>query len=579
MAGRDRRNKITGEPTDTYIVQLVHPGNKIFRKMRIVNTKASDKKPLAVDFALDQKSHGLLFTKRQNNRTEVCGFVDENTGMFIMDQDGDQGDTAHIKFLRSACRKAADALNAELLRQGREDEETRIAAGYYPAEQATGMLEDYLYNPARFNADMGKQLSNFASRPMPNVNEYMVYSDDKAWNEDIYVTSKAPYKNPANRKLTDAERAKVDAFLDVFFDGYNKKAFSWYMGAGLLNVPIYDERVSRMAVMTSSHGGSGKSSLMAAIMNGVFTEAYCSVKPNFDRFFLKSNRFGTDSLAVRRLTVYSEANWGIERDGECEHNFDGLNVSEIKSMITDGFITKEPKFGDPMTVRSSGLHMALTNYLPCISKEDVAMRRRILPILMRPTSMIDKAEKLGLMGRNKLEKYVADNAEIFAAYFADAFMSDEYMFIRDEYDYNEEIEAATDSQNDLDEEQREGREALTAVKAQGFVEFARKAQEQTGIDMSKLIEEAQFAVGGSPVEGTEDHMKVEKNVFYIDGSKTFLMRYGKSAATIRKLLSDYYGPSTRKFHKRMFGIPLGQAKKNAAANGMENKTNKNQPKS
>ena len=199
------------------------------------------------------------------------------------------------------------------------------------------------------------------------------------------------------------------------------------------------------------------------------------------------------------------------------------------------------------------------------------MRRRILPILMRPTSMIDKAEKLGLMGRNKLEKYVADNAEIFAAYFADAFTSDEYMFIRDEYDYNDEVEAATDSQNDLDEEQREGREALTAVKAQGFVEFAKKAQEQTGIDMSKLIEEAQFAVGGNPVEGTEDHMKVDekKNFFYIDGSKAFLMRYGKSAATIRKLLSDYYGPSVRKFHQRMFSIALGQSKKNA-----ENKADK-----
>ena len=47
------------------------------------------------------------------------------------------------------------------------------------------------------------------------------------------------------------------------------------------------------------------------------------------------------------------------------------------------------------------------------------------------------------------------------------------------------------------------------------------------------------------------------------------MRYGKSAATIRKLLSDYYGPSVRKFHKRMFSIALGQSKKNA-----ENKADK-----
>lgn len=562
MSGRKREHKITGDPTDAYIIQLVNPGNKIFRKVRITNTKASDKKPLAAEFVLDQKSHGLLFTKRQNNRTEVCGFVDENTGLFVMDVDGDVGDTAHIKFLKTAYRKAAEALNAEFLRQGREDEETKIAAGYYPVEQATAMLEDYLYNPARFNADMGKQLANFASRPMPNVNEYMVYKDDKAWNQDIYITSKVPYNNPATRTLTSAERTKVDNFLDVFFDGYNKKAFSWYMGAGLLNVPIYDERVSRMAVMTSSHGGSGKSSLMNAMVNGVFTEDYCSIKPGFDRFFLKSNRFGTDSLDVRRLTVYSEASWGVERDGTCEHNLDGLNVSEIKSMITDGFITKEPKFGEPVTVRSSGLHMVLTNHLPCITKEDVAMRRRILPILMRPTSMVDKAEALNLMGRDNLEKFVADNAEIFAAYFVETFKSDEYMFIRDEYDFESEVEAATDSQCDLDEKAYEGRQVLAAVKANGFIEFAKTAQEQTGADMSKLIEDAQFAVGGSPNKGTEGHMRVENDIFYIDGSKSFLMRYGKSAATIRKLLNEFYGPANRKFHKRMFCIPLGQSKKN-----------------
>lgn len=562
MSGRERTHKITGDPTDTYIIQLVNPGNKIFRKVRIINTKSGDKKPVSADFVLDQKSHGLLFTKRQNNRVEVCGFVDENTGLFVMDKPGDPGDTAHIKFLKCACRKASEALASEFLRQGKEDDETKLAAAYYSVELSTAMLEDYLYNPARFNADIGKQLAHFASRPMPNVNEYMVFEDDKAWNQDIYITRKAPYNNPASATLSSAERTKVDSFLDVFFDEYNKKAFSWYMGAALSNVPIYDERVSRMAVMTSSHGGSGKSSLMNAIINGVFTEDYCSIKPNFDRFFLKSNRFGTDSLDVRRLTVYSEANWGIERDGVCNHDFDGLNVSEIKSMITDGFITKEPKFGDPTTVRSSGLHMVLTNYLPCIGKDDVAMRRRILPILMRPTSMIDKAEELNLMGRDTLEKFVADNAGIFAAYFVETFRSNEFMFIRDEYDYNDELEAATDSQKDLDEEAEEGRKVLNAVKAGGFIDFIRKAEEQTGTDMSKLIEDAQFAAGGNPQEGTEGHMRVELDMFYIDGSKSFLMRYGKSAATIRKLLQTYYGPSMRKFHKRMFCIPLGQKKKN-----------------
>lgn len=558
MTGRKRTYKITGESTDPHIVKLVHPNNKIFRRVRLVNVKKSDNKPVAAELVLDQKSYGLLFTKRSNNRAEVCGFVDENTGMFIMDEDGDVGDTAHIKFLKMAAKKAVDAMNAEVLRQGREDEDTR--ADYRTVEDIGRMLEDYLYSPTRFNADMGKQLANFASRPMPNVNEYIVYADDEAWNQDIYVTKRVPYKNPAKRKINDNEKKIVDDFLDVFFDEYNKQAFSWYMGACLSNLPIYDERVSRMGVMTSSHAGSGKSSLMSAIVNGVFTEDYCSVKEDFDRFFLKTNRFGTDSLSVKRLTVYSEADWGIKRDGSCDHNFDGLNVSAIKSMITDGFITKEPKFGDPMTVRSSGFHMVLTNYLPCITKEDVAMRRRILPILMRPTSMVDKAEKLGLMGRNNLEKFVQDNAEIFASYFVQTFMDNQFMFIRDEYDYDEETEAVTDSQVDLDEAARQDRKALMTVKAQGFIAFLKKAQEQTGIDMSLLIEDANHALGGKSPDGVDDHMRHDGNVFYIDGSKSFLMRYGRGGAVIRKLLQEHYGSAMRKFHKRMFAIPLNQTK-------------------
>lgn len=566
MTGRERNYKITGESTDPYIIKLVHPNNHIFRKARILNVRKNDKKPLSAEIVLDQKSYGLLFTRRTNNRTEVCGFVDEKTGMFVMDKEGDSGDTAHIKFLKMASEKAVEALDKEALRQGREDEEVRNQQDYYTFERMSEMLDDYLYNPARFNADMGKQLSNFASRPMPNVNEYMVFKDDEAWNQDIYVTRRAPYNNPNKRTINNKEKETVDKFLDVFFDPYNKQAFSWYMGACLSNLPIYDERVSRMAVMTSSHGGSGKSSLMSAIINGVFTEDYCSVKDDFDRFFLKTNRFGTDSLSVRRLTVYSEAAWGVERDGNCDHNFDGLNVSAIKSMITDGFITKEPKFCDPVTVRSSGFHMVLTNHLPCIAPEDVAMKRRILPILMRPTSMVDKAEQLGLVGRNTLEKFVADNAEIFAAYFVQAFKSNEYMFIREEYDFNEETEAVIDSKNELDEETRDARETLVAVKTEGFIEFIKKAQEQTGIDMSLLISDAKYAVGGKSPDGVDDHMRHEGNSFYIDGSKSFLMRYGKAATMIRKLLQDYYGPSVRKFHKRMFVIPLGQAKKKVDEN-------------
>ena len=53
----------------------------------------------------------------------------------------------------------------------------------------------------------------------------MVFDDDSAWNQDIYVTKKVPYANPAKRTLNKKEKETVDNFLDVFFDAYNKQAF------------------------------------------------------------------------------------------------------------------------------------------------------------------------------------------------------------------------------------------------------------------------------------------------------------------------------------------------------------------
>ena len=74
MAGRNRVHKITGDRTDPQIISLLRENNKIFRRARIINTKESDKKPLAAELILDQNSKGLLFTRNSNNRKEVCGF-------------------------------------------------------------------------------------------------------------------------------------------------------------------------------------------------------------------------------------------------------------------------------------------------------------------------------------------------------------------------------------------------------------------------------------------------------------------------------------------------------------------------
>ena len=117
-----------------------------------------------------------------------------------------------------------------------------------------------------------------------------------------------------------------------------------------------------------------------------------------------------------------------------------------------------------------------------------------------------------------------------------------------------------DSQSELEEDEREEREELTAVKGQGFVEFMRKAKERTGVDTDRLVDDVVHVIGGNVPEGVDGHMKAEGQNLYVDGSKSFLMRYGKHSTAIRKLLQEYYGPSVRKFHKRMFQVPLSSVK-------------------
>ena len=553
---KTRKYKITGKRTDPLLYRLNNQGNRLFKKIMVKNLKTSDKKPVGAEFILNQNSHGMLFTNRCNNRFEVCGFVDEETGLFVTNEDGDLGDTAHIKFLRMAAKKLNEAWNQEYMRQQAEDPSYRKEQGYLPKQKVEKDLDEYICNPARFNAELGKQLSHFASRPMPNVNEYLVFKDDDAWHEDIYVTERLPYNNPANRVLTAEEIKLADDFLDVFFDKENKRAFSWYLGACLLNLPVYDERVSRMAVLTSAYGGSGKSSLLSALTNALFDDTFSETMDEFDRFFVKTNRFGTDALPVKRLTVYHEANWGIEQNGECKHNLEGLNVSAIKSMITDGIITKEQKYGNTRTVNSSGFHMVLTNYLPCIDKGDIAMRRRILPILMRPTSMIEKAETLGLYGRGRLESFVEKHAEIFAAYFIKVFRENENRYRSHEYDFDTVNEAATDSQQEIEEKKRAKRQALLSTKASGAKAFFKKAEEETGQDLSLFIEDIQMTLSGNAPKEVEDHIRREGDNLYVDGNRSFLMRYGEADQTVRELLQDFYGPSVRKFHMRAFIIPL-----------------------
>lgn len=527
----------------------------LFLGVEFKNIKASEKGLPAISVRVNLQRDDLVFVHNVKSRMEVCGYFDPATGLFVAETEDMEPGSIYHRFRLEAVRFAREELLKFLDQISELDTDEYKKRDYKPLPVLTNALKNCLVDRQTLYADLQKQVNLIASRKFPKVNEFMVFEGDE---EIKYpVTARVPYKNPATRVLAKEEAALVDAFLDVFFDDYNKYTFAWYMGAALSNVPLYDDRVSKLAILSSSLGGSGKSTLVMGMADALFTQHYRDIKDDFDSFFAMNNRFGTSTLSTKRLCIYSEASWSSDPLSD-DHNFSGMNVSAIKSMVTEGYIASEQKFGDRNMERLSGFHLVLTNHPPTVTCEDRAMNRRILPIMLRPTSMGEKARTLGLWGRQKLDAYLKKHAELFAAYFVAVFHADEYAFFEHDYNHRDYIQDIKDSQNDLDEKQKEGRAKLDVLKADGLLQFIEEVEKQYHITLTLLKNDVIDAINGAGTKELSEHMKLDEKNLYIDGSKSFLLRYGTSGSKIRECFKEFYGDPIKRFHKRMFVIPMAK---------------------
>lgn len=525
----------------------------LFLSVEFLNVKERDKGNIGISVRVNLQRDDLIYVHSVKSRMEVCGYIDPATGLFITETEDMEPGSIYHRFRLEAIKFAREELIKFLGQLETLDEETYKARGYKAYPILANTLKNCLVDRQALYADLQKQVNLVTSRKFPKVNEFLVFSDE---TEITYpVTAKVPYNNPEHVTLSDEDKETLDKFLNVFFDDYNKFAFAWYMGAALSNVPLYDDRVSKLAIMSSSLGGSGKSTLVTAIVNALFTQHYRDIKDDFDSFFTMNNRFGTSTLSTKRICIYSEASFNSDPLSE-EHDFGGMNVSAIKSMITEGYVAAEQKFGDRNMERLSGFHLVLTNYPPVISAENSAMNRRILPIMIRPTSMGEKARALGLWGRQKLDAFVAKNAEKFAAYFVALFKANEYAFFEQDYNHHDYIQDIRDSQHDLDEKQKEGRVKLDLLKADGLMAFVDELERQDHLNLATLKNDLTNCINGKGAKGLDEHIKLQNGNLYMDSSKSFLLRYGTGGTTIRTRFKEFYGEPMKRFHKRMFCIPM-----------------------
>lgn len=532
----------------------------LFLGVEFLNVKKTDKKSPSISVRVNLTSDDVIYVASKRARMEVIGYEDEETGLFVTDIEGVDGPNVYNLFRRKAVQFAREKLDEFLEDLRRLSDEDYEELGYKRLDYLTNHLHKKLVDRQDLYTDLQKQVALITSRKLPRVNEYLVFEDDET--VDYPVTIRVPYNNPARQELTENDRQVVDRLLDVFMDTYNKHAFSWYMGAALCNLDIHDDRVSKLAIVSSSQGGSGKSTLMNAIIDALFTPHYREIKDEFDSFFYTKNQFGVSSLSSKRMSLYSEASFSNDSyrsgdDGEARHDFTGMNVSVIKSLITEGYVSSEAKYEDRSMNQLNGFHIVLTNHPPVINKEHEAMNRRILPLMIYPSRMSQKAKQLNLWGKRKFNQYVYEHRQSFANYFVHMFKQDEYAFTDTDYDHTDYVSDIEYYKQELDEENLEKTRTLNNLKEHGIIRVLDEFASQNMVDVTMLKNDITSVAGGGGSEELRDHIRVEDGTLFLDSSKNFLIRYGNYGPNLRKKLIELYGTPVKRFQKRMIRIKLG----------------------
>ena len=408
----------------------------LFRSVKFFNLH--DNKKAAAISVRPYHSNTLIYVAKNGSSTDVVGYQDPETGLFVtqLRPDDVRGELTHNRFRKLAIDYAQTKIDDKLkqLSELYESDKKAYEANYKPLVKIEKELNDYMSDQQDFLVDLDKQIATFKPKPIPPVNNFLAFSDteldDAGIGIDNYendpdhklVTTRLPYADPKNHKINNADRLVVENFLDVFVDSYNRHILAWYFGAMLSNKRIYDDEISKMMIVSSAHGGSGKSTLINSLSAALLTNDYREMKSSFDIFFMYNNRFGGASLLPLRLLLYAEADFHDAMHSD--HNFDGLNISEIKSMIADGYLSREKKYQGMRTDRMSTFQIVLTNHPPVIDNDRKALNRRLIALVVKPSLMADKGEQLQMLSENEINRFISEHAQAFADYFVGVYQSD-----------------------------------------------------------------------------------------------------------------------------------------------------------
>ena len=539
-------NKNIDQIDDLKLQQKLWKQDSIF-SIRVLNIGEKQKQP--VNFAITLNiMHSKNLTVASVDRTRaVVSFRDFHTGLIVANtrKVGNNVQYRSVmqefqKQVMQACREELDNV-IEVLRQDEQKNPAAYAENFKPTKQIESEGYDSCADGLFVFKQIKQQIGLIGPMAPCEVNQYLVFDDTTI--TDQLATYRLPYKDPLKQELTQEQKDLVEKFLSVFVTHTNMNILSWYLGAAITNVPLYHANISKMLIVSSAGGGCGKNTLFGALSSALFTDNYRDIKPEFDDVFDKTNRFGAGDLLNVRYTQYNEANFS--NSDQNVHDFSGLAVSEIKSLISDGYVSRERKFADVINNKVSSMQVVLTNNFPEIDEKRTDLTRRLLALTIKADRMEIKGRKLGLNSETEIYAFVKDNVQAFANYFASYYMNHKRQYTNTDYDAHDALESIADTAKIEADKAKKQDEKIKNALHTSPLDGLKLLADSLGVDSSKLL--------GHILNNDSNDVRLCDGKLYINRAKRFFDEMGLSAMRTQliKLV-----PVEKKFRQNMFVFDL-----------------------
>lgn len=520
----------------------------------------NDKKSPDFDLPLNINNEEINCSHDSFHR--ILNFRDPNTGLIVAKLPNnnylqDNVKSITVQFRQMITRELSKQwhLKYEELKTLRDKDDVKYNDTYKPLSYINTVILSKLADPSIIATKLLTKLRLLVNDSDLHLNEQLVFKDTTIIHED-HVTSRLPYLDPAKQKITEDDQKTVKDLLNPFMDEDNQQVFLWFMGACLANID--SRKISKMLVVSSSKGGNGKNTLFESTLNALFPQYY-DMKSSLDDYFTRDNRFAISNLLPLHVTMFSEAEFN---DGKNEdHDFKGYRINNLKTLISDGQFMSEVKYENSrIRYAYHSFFITLTNHFPDISQDKQALNRRLLPLVLKSSSMAEKGHELGLLSRDEIFDEFYKHRQELANVCYHYFINHVDQFIDYEYDKNEAVNEIAKADDAYNSENKDTKQELKDLANKSLPEFFRTLTIKYNInfdDLANLIDKIDLEDSLDYKFKYADIIRSERVngelICYLNSTKKLLTTLTGNENARNVLISIFDKPIV-KFHKRMFKL-------------------------